>query len=134
LDLFSQKQYDDEIAFLNGYLSRDSSDAYAFFLRALALFEAGEYQFVEAHLLTRSTLSRNSPQRTVCDASRAMSSETTRKRKATAIWHCELIRLIRSICVKAGVPNHDRKGRFTVHRARSTIATQLANAKEPMSP
>ncbi len=42
--------------------------------------------------------------------------------------------LIRSICVKAGVPDHDRKGRFTVHRARSTIATQLANAKEPMSP
>ena len=42
--------------------------------------------------------------------------------------------LIRSICAKAGVPDHDRKGRFTVHRARSTIATQLANAKEPMSP
>lgn len=42
--------------------------------------------------------------------------------------------LIRSICAKPGVPDHDRKGRFTVHRARSTIATQLANAKEPMSP
>lgn len=37
------------------------------------------------------------------------------------------------------MPPHDRKGAFTVHRARSTIATQLvadqlANAKEPMSP
>jgi len=42
--------------------------------------------------------------------------------------------LIRSICAKAGVPDYDRKGRFTVHRARSTIATQLANAQEPMSP
>jgi integrase len=42
--------------------------------------------------------------------------------------------LIRSICAKAGVPDFDAKGRFTVHRARSTIATQLANAKEPMSP
>ncbi len=42
--------------------------------------------------------------------------------------------LIRWICAKAGVRDHDRKGRFTVHRARSTIATQLANAKEPMSP
>ena len=42
--------------------------------------------------------------------------------------------LIRLICAKAGVPDFDAKGRFTVHRARSTIATQLANAKEPMSP
>jgi len=50
LGLFSQKQYDDEIAFLNGYLSSDSSDAYAFFLRALALFQSGEYRFVEADL------------------------------------------------------------------------------------
>ncbi len=36
--------------------------------------------------------------------------------------------------LRESVPDHDRKGRFTVHRARSTIATQLANAKEPMSP
>ena len=42
--------------------------------------------------------------------------------------------LIQCICAKAGVPDFDAKGRFTVHRARSTIATQLANAKEPMSP
>jgi integrase len=42
--------------------------------------------------------------------------------------------LIRSMCAKAGVPDYDHKGPFTVHRARSTIATQLANAKEPMSP
>jgi integrase len=28
---------------------------------------------------------------------------------------------------------HDLRGKITGHRARSTIATQLFNAKEPMS-
>jgi hypothetical protein len=33
----------------------------------------------------------------------------------------------------AGVPQNDLRGKITSHRARSTIATQLFNAKEPMS-
>lgn len=36
-------------------------------------------------------------------------------------------------CKKAGVPQRDFRGKITSHRARSTIATQLFNAKEPMS-
>ncbi len=42
-------------------------------------------------------------------------------------------RLIPRLCRKAGVPEHDLRGKITSHRARSTIATQLFNAKEPMS-
>lgn len=41
--------------------------------------------------------------------------------------------LIPRLCRKAGVPAEDARGRITIHRARSTIATQLFNAKEPMS-
>lgn len=41
--------------------------------------------------------------------------------------------LIPLLCRKAGVPLSDVRGRITSHRARSTIATQLFNAKEPMS-
>ncbi|MGH7122261.1 MAG: tyrosine-type recombinase/integrase [Acetobacteraceae bacterium] len=37
------------------------------------------------------------------------------------------------LCRKAGVPPEDAHGRITSHRARATIATQLYNAKEPMS-
>jgi hypothetical protein len=37
------------------------------------------------------------------------------------------------LCRKAGVPQNDLRGKITSHRARSTIATQLFNAKEPMS-
>jgi hypothetical protein len=37
------------------------------------------------------------------------------------------------LCHKAGVPGSDLRGQITSHRARSTIATQLYNAKEPMS-
>ncbi|MBI4496610.1 MAG: tyrosine-type recombinase/integrase [Chloroflexi bacterium] len=42
-------------------------------------------------------------------------------------------RLIPLLCRKAGVPTRDARGNITSHRARSTIASQLANAKEPMS-
>src|SRR5258708_6225854 len=42
-------------------------------------------------------------------------------------------RLIPRLCRKAGVPQNDLRGKITSHRARSTIATQLFNAKEPMS-
>jgi len=41
--------------------------------------------------------------------------------------------LIPLLCRKAGVPQDDARGRITSHRARATIATQLYNAKEPMS-
>src|SRR5260370_18403309 len=41
--------------------------------------------------------------------------------------------LIPRLCQKAGVPQSDLRGKITSHRARSTIATQLFNAKEPMS-
>ncbi|MFC7303200.1 tyrosine-type recombinase/integrase [Streptomyces monticola] len=41
--------------------------------------------------------------------------------------------LIRSLCTKAGVPTVDVRGKITSHRARSTIASQLYNAKEPMT-
>jgi integrase len=41
--------------------------------------------------------------------------------------------LIPALCRKAGVPNADSRGAITSHRARSTIASQLYNAKEPMT-
>ena len=41
--------------------------------------------------------------------------------------------LIPKICQLAGVPIADGKGKITTHRARSTIATQLANAEDAMS-
>jgi len=41
--------------------------------------------------------------------------------------------VIPMLCEKAGVPQKDSRGSITSHRARSTIATQLFNAKEPMS-
>ena len=41
--------------------------------------------------------------------------------------------LIPALCKKAGVPDSDIRGRITSHRARSTIASQLFNAREPMS-
>ena len=41
--------------------------------------------------------------------------------------------IIPTLCHKAGVPTADVLGQITSHRARSTIATQLYNAKEPMT-
>ena len=41
--------------------------------------------------------------------------------------------IIPALCNKAGVPTRDFRGNITSHRARSTIASQLYNAKEPMS-
>jgi len=41
--------------------------------------------------------------------------------------------LIPALCKKAGVPIADARGRITSHRARATIASQLYNAKEPMT-
>jgi integrase len=41
--------------------------------------------------------------------------------------------IIPALCAKAGVPTTDVRGKITSHRARSTIASQLYNAKEPMT-
>ena len=41
--------------------------------------------------------------------------------------------IIPMLCRKAGVPEQDARGNITSHRARSTIASQLFNAKEPLS-
>ncbi len=41
--------------------------------------------------------------------------------------------LIPVLCRKAGVPRADARGGITSHRARATIASQLYNAKEPMT-
>jgi len=41
--------------------------------------------------------------------------------------------LIPLLCDKANIPTHDLRGGITSHRARSTIASQLYNAKEPLS-
>jgi len=41
--------------------------------------------------------------------------------------------LIPALCGKAGVPVEDQHGRLTSHRARTTIASQLYNAKDPMT-
>jgi integrase len=41
--------------------------------------------------------------------------------------------IIHKLCELAGVPEFDSRGSITSHRARSTIATQLANAENPMT-
>jgi hypothetical protein len=41
--------------------------------------------------------------------------------------------IIPTLCGKAGVPTSDIRGTITSHRARTTIASQLYNAKEPMT-
>jgi integrase len=41
--------------------------------------------------------------------------------------------LVPLLCRKAGVPREDVRGAITGHRARATIASQLYNAKDPMS-
>jgi Phage integrase family len=43
------------------------------------------------------------------------------------------VTLIPMLCHKAGIPTSDSRGRITSHRARATIATQLFNAREPLS-
>jgi hypothetical protein len=41
--------------------------------------------------------------------------------------------LIPTLCRKPGIPTNDVRGNITSHRGRSTIASQLFNAKEPMT-
>jgi hypothetical protein len=43
------------------------------------------------------------------------------------------VHLIPMLCRKGGVPLADARGAITSHRARATIASQLYNAKDPMS-
>lgn len=42
-------------------------------------------------------------------------------------------RVLPALCRKAGIPESDSRGALTSHRARATIATQLLNAREPLS-
>ena len=42
-------------------------------------------------------------------------------------------KVIPVLCAKAGIPEADSRGALTSHRARATIATQLLNAREPLS-
>ncbi len=41
--------------------------------------------------------------------------------------------VIPALCRKAGIPESDSRGALTSHRARATIATQLLNAREPLT-
>ncbi len=41
--------------------------------------------------------------------------------------------VIPALCRKANIPESDSRGALTSHRARATIATQLLNAREPLS-
>ncbi len=41
--------------------------------------------------------------------------------------------VIPMLCDKANIPQEDVRGKITSHRARSTIASQLASARQPMS-
>ena len=41
--------------------------------------------------------------------------------------------LIPALCQRAGIPQMDARGSISSHRARSTIASQLFNAREPMT-
>lgn len=41
--------------------------------------------------------------------------------------------LLPALCRKSGVPQTDSRGALTSHRARATIATQLLNAREPLT-
>ncbi|MER6526104.1 tyrosine-type recombinase/integrase [Streptomyces sp. NPDC001508] len=55
----------------------------------------------------------------------------TRARKISSAYINNTV--IPMLCRKAGAPAADVRGNITSHRARSTIASQLYNAKEPMT-
>ena len=66
--------------------------------------------------------------------------KTSQRRQHLFCYRAQLIgpaylndRLIPILCSKAGIPESDSRGALTSHRARATIATQLLNAKEPLS-
>ena len=66
--------------------------------------------------------------------------KTGRRRQHLFCYRAQLVggsylndRLIPILCAKAGIPESDSRGALTSHRARATIATQLLNAREPLS-
>lgn len=56
---------------------------------------------------------------------------TYRARRVSTVYINNTV--IPMLCRKAGIPDTDVRGAITSHRARSTIASQLYNAKEPMT-
>jgi integrase len=69
-----------------------------------------------------------------CDPKTAESVDFLFSFRARRLAHAYLNqRLIPMLCRKAGIPPSDARGRISSHRARSTIASQLFNAKEPMT-
>jgi hypothetical protein len=56
--------------------------------------------------------------------------EARARRASTAYINNTIIPML---CSKAGFPAADVRGAITSHRARSTSASQLYNAKEPMT-
>lgn len=66
--------------------------------------------------------------------------KTRQRRQHLFCYRAQLIgsaylndKLIPIPCAKAGIPESDSRGALTSHRARATIATQLLNAKDPLS-
>lgn len=66
--------------------------------------------------------------------------KTRQRRQHLFCYRAQLIgsaylndKLIPILCTKAGIPESDSRGALTSHRARATIATQLLNAKDPLS-
>jgi integrase len=62
------------------------------------------------------------------------------RRQHLFTWRGQLIgpaylneKIIPALCRKAGIPEEDSRGALTSHRARATIATQLLNAREPLT-
>jgi integrase len=74
------------------------------------------------------------PQPKTCDRKTAEQVDVLFAVRAQPIARSYLNRtIIPALCAKAGVPPTDVRGKITSHRARSTIASQLYNAKEPMT-
>jgi integrase len=66
--------------------------------------------------------------------------KTNQRRQHLFCYRAQLVgkaylndRLIPILCAKAGIPETDSRGALTSHRARATIATQLLNARDPLS-
>ena len=67
-------------------------------------------------------------------------SKTGRKRQHLFCHRGQLVgkdylnhNILPVLCRKSGVPQTDSRGALTSHRARATIATQLLNAREPLT-
>ncbi|MEU5992812.1 tyrosine-type recombinase/integrase [Spirillospora sp. NPDC047418] len=117
---------------------QDSGEAYPIcLLRVPANKTSGEFtkpvdpvvgQVIEAWKLVRS------PQPDIIDR------KTGQKRQHLFCYRGQLTgraylnnHILPALCRKAGIPEADSRGALTSHRARATIATQLLNAREPLS-